>query len=167
MGQPEAPDIALGRAIVARVAPEELPYFDETAASLSGRPLRQARRRPKDDPLAFGGAAELVVTSIACGVAFEVVKMMGETLGGSLAGRFRRLVGRRRARREEAEAEGPGERRPTPPEEQGPALTEERIAELGAAARRTAILLGLPPDRSDLLAAAVRDHLRAAGGPGA
>ncbi|WP_228983197.1 hypothetical protein [Streptomyces sp. DH12] len=199
-----AAETALARAVVARVAPEELPYFEETAEVLVGRGGRRARRGPQDDPLAFGGAAELVVTSIACGVAFEVVKMMGESVGSGLTGRFRQLVARRRARRdatadgtaEDGTAEGgaaeggaadtgagtavagsppqpaAGTRGPIagPP---GPAggpvllgeapLSEERIAELGAAARRTAILLGLPPDRSDLLAAAVRDHLRTGG----
>jgi hypothetical protein len=154
--QPEAADLALGRAIVARIAPEELPYFDETAASLSKRPGRRARRRPEDDPLAFGGAAELVVTSIACGVATEVVKMMGETVGSGLVARLRRLL-----------THGRGED-PTAPdaEQRPPDLTEERIAELGAAAGRTAVLLGLPPDRSELLVEAVRDQLRAADRPG-
>ncbi|MFF9208386.1 MULTISPECIES: hypothetical protein [unclassified Streptomyces] len=156
MEQAEAADLALGRAIVARIAPEELPYFDDTAASLPKRPGRRDRRRREDDPLAFGGVAELVVTSIACGVATEVVKMMGETVGSGLVARIRRRLGR-----------GRGEESATPEAEERPApLTEERIAELGAAASRTAVLLGLPPDRSELLAEAVRDHLREAGGPG-
>ncbi|POX56314.1 hypothetical protein C3489_06235 [Streptomyces sp. Ru71] len=156
MEQPEAADLALGRAIVARIAPEELPYFDETAASLPKRPGRRARRRVEDDPLAFGGAAELIVTSIACGVATEVVKMMGETVGSGLVARLRRLLTR-----------GRGEEQTAPDaEQQRPALTEERIAELGAAAGRKAVLLGLPPDRAELLAEAVRDQLRAADRPG-
>ncbi|MFF9815257.1 hypothetical protein [Streptomyces sp. NPDC014006] len=156
MEQAEAADLALGRAIVARIAPEELPYFDETAASLPKRPGRRARRRREDDPLAFGGAAELVVTSIACGVATEVVKMMGETVGSGLVARLRRLLTRGRG----GEPTGPDAEQPLP------ALTEERIAELGAAAGRTAVLLGLPPERSELLAEAVRDQLRAADRPG-
>ncbi|MFJ2132616.1 hypothetical protein ACIP4W_32715 [Streptomyces sp. NPDC088846] len=156
MEQPEAADLALGRAIVARIAPEELPYFDETVASLPKHPGRRARRRPGDDPLAFGGAAELVVTSIACGVATEVVKMMGETVGSGLVARLRRLL--TRGRGEDPAAPDTGQR--------PPALTEERIAELGVAAGRTAVLLGLPPDRSELLAEAVRDQLRAADRPG-
>ncbi|MFJ1677341.1 hypothetical protein ACIODT_20445 [Streptomyces sp. NPDC088251] len=156
MEQPEAADLALGRAIVARIAPEELPYFDETVASLPKHPGRRARRRPGDDPLAFGGAAELVVTSIACGVATEVVKMMGETVGSGLVARLRRLL--TRGRGEDPAAPDAGQR--------PPALTEERIAELGVAAGRTAVLLGLPPDRSELLAEAVRDQLRAADRPG-
>ncbi|MFJ1844018.1 hypothetical protein [Streptomyces sp. NPDC088146] len=156
MEQPEAADLALGRAIVARIAPEELPYFDETVASLPKHPGRRARRRPGDDPLAFGGAAELVVTSIACGVATEVVKMMGETVGSGLVVRLRRLL--TRGRGEDPAAPDAGQR--------PPALTEERIAELGVAAGRTAVLLGLPPDRSELLAEAVRDQLRAADRPG-
>ncbi|MER6106425.1 hypothetical protein ABT115_30180 [Streptomyces sp. NPDC001832] len=156
MEQPEAADRALGRAIVARIAPEELPYFDETVASLPKHPGRRARRRPADDPLAFGGAAELVVTSIACGVATEVVKMMGETVGSGLVARLRRLLTRGRG----------GD--PVTPDagQRPPALNEERIAELGAAAGRSAVLLGLPPDRSELLAEAVRDQLRAADRPG-
>ncbi|MEU9619364.1 hypothetical protein [Streptomyces sp. NPDC048155] len=156
MEQAEAADLALGRAIVARIAPEELPYFDETVASLPKHPGRRARRRPGDDPLAFGGAAELVVTSIACGVATEVVKMMGETVGSGLVARLRRLL--TRGRGEDPAAPDAGQR--------PPALTEERIAELGVAAGRTAVLLGLPPDRSELLAEAVRDQLRAADRPG-
>ncbi|MFF2960292.1 hypothetical protein ACFVT1_15590 [Streptomyces sp. NPDC057963] len=156
MEQPEAADLALGRAIVARIAPEELPYFDETVASLPKHPGRRARRRRRDDPLAFGGAAELVVTSIACGVATEVVKMMGETVGSGLVARLRRLL--TRGRGEDPAAPDAGQR--------PPALTEERITELGVAAGRTAVLLGLPPDRSELLAEAVRDQLRAADRPG-
>ncbi|MFJ3159598.1 hypothetical protein [Streptomyces kanasensis] len=194
-----AAETALARAVVARIAPEELPYFEETAEVLVGRGGRRARRGPQDDPLAFGGAAELVVTSIACGVAFEVVKMMGESVGSGLTGRFRQLVARRRARRAappdgtapDGTADGTPDAAADPAADPaagtavaggapgpaggpvGPAggpvllgeapLSEERIAELGAAARRTAILLGLPPDRSDLLAAAVRDHLRTGG----
>ncbi|MFF8385275.1 hypothetical protein ACF053_16740 [Streptomyces kanasensis] len=173
-----AAETALARAVVARIAPEELPYFEETAEVLVGRGGRRARRGPQDDPLAFGGAAELVVTSIACGVAFEVVKMMGESVGSGLTGRFRQLVARRRARRaappDGTAPDGTADGTPDPAGGPvGPAggpvllgeapLSEERIAELGAAARRTAILLGLPPDRSDLLAAAVRDHLRTGG----
>ncbi|MEV7595661.1 hypothetical protein AB0O42_35920, partial [Streptomyces sp. NPDC089922] len=108
------------------------------------------------DPLAFGGAAELVVTSIACGVATEVVKTMGASVGSGLVARLRRLLPRRRSA-------------PVAPDPGGhtspPALTEERIADLGAAAGRSAVLLGLPPDRSELLAEVVRDHLRAAHRP--
>ncbi|MCX5148820.1 hypothetical protein OHB36_18905 [Streptomyces sp. NBC_00320] len=149
----QAPDNALARAIVARVAPGELPFFEETVASLDGKGRRgRAGTRRKDDPLAFGGAAELVVTSIACGVAYEVAKAMGEDIGQSLGDRVRRLFGRRDP-----------SRAPAPADEAVPALPEHRIAELGAVARRTALLLGLPPDRSDLLAAAVADHLRASG----
>ncbi|KUH37520.1 MULTISPECIES: hypothetical protein [Streptomyces] len=191
-----AAETALARAVVARIAPEELPYFEETAEVLVGRGGRRARRGPQDDPLAFGGAAELVVTSIACGVAFEVVKMMGESVGSGLTGRFRQLVARRRARRaappDGTAADGTAPDGTLDPASDpaagtavvggapgpaggpaGPAggpvllgeapLSEERIAELGEAARRTAIILGLPPDRSDLLAAAVRDHLRTGG----
>jgi hypothetical protein len=85
-----------------------------------------------------------------------VVKMMGETVGSGLVARLRRLLPR-----------GRGED-PTAPdaEQRPPDLTEERIAELGAAAGRTAVLLGLPPDRSELLVEAVRDQLRAADRPG-
>ncbi|MFV5998108.1 hypothetical protein ACNPQM_38480 [Streptomyces sp. NPDC056231] len=159
MEQPEAADLALGRAIVARIAPEELPYFDETAASLPRRARRHGGRRPKEDPLAFGGAAELVVTGIACGVATEVLKMMSETVGSGLVARLRRLLTRSRSA-DPAAPDPVGQASP-------PALTEERIAELGAAAGRSAVLLGLPPDRSELLAEAVRDHLRAADRPSA
>ncbi|MFF4117716.1 hypothetical protein [Streptomyces sp. NPDC001714] len=159
MEQPEAADLALGRAIVARIAPEELPYFEETAASLPRGTRSRGRRGPKEDPLAFGGAAELVVTSIACGVATEVVKTMGATVGSGLVARLRRLLTRGRSA-DPAEPDPGGQASP-------PALTEERIAELGAAAGRSAVLLGLPPDRSELLAEAVRDHLRAADRPSA
>ncbi|MFD7017346.1 MULTISPECIES: hypothetical protein [unclassified Streptomyces] len=159
MEQPEAADLALGRAIVARIAPEELPYFDETAASLPRRTRRRGGRRPKEDPLAFGGAAELVVTSIACGVATEVVKTMGASVGSGLVARLRRLLPRSRSA--EPVAPDPGGQTSLP------ALTEERIADLGAAAGRSAVLLGLPPDRSELLAEVVRDHLRAAHRPSA
>ncbi|MEU1286813.1 hypothetical protein [Kitasatospora sp. NPDC005856] len=150
MEQGEAAHLALGRAIVARVAPEELPYFDETVASLPRGGLRRGRRGPQEDPLAFGGLAEVVVTGIAYGVAAEVLKMMGETAGRGLIARVRRLFGRRQA-----------------VEPVAPALSEDRITELAAAAGRSAVLLGLPPDRSELLAAAVRDHLRTADRPDA
>jgi hypothetical protein len=139
-------EIALARTIVRQVAPQELPLFAETVESLSGG---GRRTHPKDDPLGFAGpgTVEIVLTGIACGAAHEVVKAMAEGVGEGLMARWRRFR--------------PGRKKRVDVDPQAlPALTEERIAELGGVARRTAILLGLPPDKSDLLAAAVTDHLK-------
>jgi hypothetical protein len=133
---------AMARRIVAQVAPEEMEFFDETVEVLPLADAGRAARRRGDDPLAFGvvESAAVVVTGIACGAAHEVVKAMAEDLGAGLAGRLRRLG-----------------RRPAGP----PAvLPEERVTELREVAQRTAVLLGLPADRAELLGQAVADHLR-------
>ncbi|MFJ5550679.1 hypothetical protein [Streptomyces sp. NPDC093225] len=193
---PEAPDLRLARVIVARLAPQELPLFELTAQSLVGDGGRRVGRgsggrgRAKDDPLAFGGVAEVVVTGVACGVAVEVVKAMSQDLGAGLVVRLRRRLARRRAVRAGGRSEGLREGSPVRAEGtvertsagEGAAdpaagggrvpgevvagsgvLSEERIAELRDVARRSAVLLGLPEDRSELLAAVVAEHLRGAG----
>ncbi|WP_030199271.1 hypothetical protein [Streptomyces sp. NRRL S-87] len=195
----EAPDLQLARVIVARLAPQELPLFELTARSLVGDGGRRVGRgsggrgRVKDDPLAFGGVAEVVVTGVACGVAVEVVKAMSQDLGAGLVVRLRRRLARRRAGRAGGRGEGAreglalravgaegavertsagegaavpaagGERVPGGAVAGSGVLSEERIAELRDVARRSAVLLGLPEDRSELLAAVVAEHLRGAG----
>ncbi|TDC61942.1 hypothetical protein, partial [Streptomyces hainanensis] len=99
----ESAGLALARELVARLAPDELPLFDET---VTAAPRGARSRRQRDDPLGFGAveAAAVLFTTIACGVASEVVKALAEDAGQRAAGRTRRLL--RRLRRE---------RRPAPP----------------------------------------------------
>jgi hypothetical protein len=51
---PEGPDLGwlLGKALVAKYAPVELPIYDDVAGSLS--PPGQRKSRPSEHPLAFG-----------------------------------------------------------------------------------------------------------------
>lgn len=135
---------ALARRIVTEVAPAELEFFQETTEALSLRDLDHLGRRRGDDPLAFGlvESAGVVITGIACGAAHEVVKAMAEDAGSGAVGALKRLTGRRRRVAVPAE------------------LSEERIAELCGVAARTAVLLGLPQENSDLLSQAVAQHLR-------
>lgn len=156
---------AMTRWIVTELAPEELEFFQDTVEVLPLAPLRRMRRRlrrRRSGPLAFGlvESAAVVVTGIAAGAAHEVVKTMAEGAGEGMVGRLRRRLQRRRARADGTAGAPAGTRTEVLTE----ALTDERIAELGRVAARTAVLLGMPEGRSALLARAVADHLRNGGG---
>ncbi|WP_314175713.1 hypothetical protein [Streptomyces winkii] len=161
--------LALARHLVGRFAPEELELFEETAASTSGRSARRGRRR--DDPLGFGvvEAGAVLFTSVACGVATEVVKNLAQETGEATAGRLRRWFRSRRRRPAGRSDELPDAgaragtevgsgRRTEPPDPR----TLREIRELTV---RRAVLLGLPPERAELLADSVTEYLTGPAAP--
>jgi hypothetical protein len=71
----------LGRRIVTKLAPDEMPLFDHTWRALGRRPGRRSRRR--EEPLGFGlpDAGEAIVTAVASGVALAVVEDLSKDFG--------------------------------------------------------------------------------------
>ncbi|MFD6230534.1 hypothetical protein ACFWFZ_27280 [Streptomyces sp. NPDC060232] len=144
----------MARYLVARLAPDELALFDETAAAVPRRGRRKHRRR--DDPLGFGvaDAAAVLFTTVACGVASEVAKSLAEDAGRRVADRTRGWLRRLR----------PGQRQGALADEAAgedlAPLSEDTLAGVRGLAHRRAVLLGLPQDRAELLAEAVVAYLR-------
>ncbi|MFF0107984.1 hypothetical protein [Streptomyces hirsutus] len=154
-GKIEPTEVAMARHLVACLAPGELALFDETVAAA---PRGGQVKRRRDDPLGFGAveAAAVVFTTVACGVATEVVKCLAEDAGRQAADRTKGWLRRlRRARQSTSPAD----------EDAGAgaavaSLPSEVLADLRGVARRRALLLGLPEDRAELLADTVVVYLR-------
>lgn len=144
--------LAMARHLVEHMAPGELPLFEETAAALRRERRAKARR---EDPLGFGvmETSSVLLTAVAYGVTQEVVKRLAENAGRQTVTGLRGwLRGRRRGN---ATTEpGPDGTEPMA------ALPPRLLAEVEGIAQRRAVLLGLPPDRADLLAEAVVGYLR-------
>ncbi|GHJ34787.1 hypothetical protein [Streptomyces sp. TS71-3] len=149
-----AAELDLARHLVARLAPEELPLFEETAAAVA-RGGRGGRRR--DDPLGFGAvdAATVLFTGVAYGVATEVFKDLVQAAGQRATGRALGWLRRLRRPRPQAapDAGNPYESVLTP-------LPPDVLEDVHGTARRRAILLGLPEDRAGVLADTVVAYLR-------
>jgi hypothetical protein len=75
----------LGRPLVAELAPEELPLFDQTWRALGRHPERRGRRR--EEPLGFGlpEAGEVLVTAMVSGVVMTVLQDLGKSLESTSA----------------------------------------------------------------------------------
>jgi hypothetical protein len=143
----------MARYVVTRLAPHELVLFDETVA-VAPRGGRVKRRH--DDPLGFGAAeaAAVLFTTVACGVASEVVKSLAEEAGSQAAARTKGWLRRLRRRREPVpQADGDPGAAVAP-------LPSDMLADMHGVARRRAVLLGLPEDRADLLADTLVEYLR-------
>ncbi|WP_369382920.1 hypothetical protein [Streptomyces sp. cg36] len=156
----------MARHAVGRLAPEELDLFDETARAALEHGAD--RRRRHDDPLGFGAdeASAVLVTTVAVGVAQDVLKSLAQQAGASLSGRLTAwFAGRRRSRAANADGDPEDGARPggraadTAPQP----LTAEQLDGVRGVAQRRAVLLGLSEDRAGLLADAVVEFL---GGPG-
>ncbi len=137
----------LGRRVIAVIAPQELPLFDETWRALGGR-SRRARRR--EEPLGFGlpEAGDVLVTAVASGVITTVLQDLGKDAGSRLA-RLARL----RLRRRPALT---GQPDPLPP---------QRLAEIRKIAHAKARKLGLNERRASALADAVVSELATSPSP--
>ncbi|MFI6934217.1 hypothetical protein [Streptomyces sp. NPDC050287] len=152
-GRTEPTELAMARYLVARLAPGELALFDETVAAA---PRGGQVKRRRDDPLGFGAveSAAVVFTTVACGVATEVVKSLAEDAGRQAADRTKGWLRRLRPARQST----------SPADEDAGAaaasLPSEVLADLRGVARRRALLLGLPEDRAELLADTVVAYLR-------
>ncbi|MFD0119606.1 hypothetical protein ACFVZL_40400 [Streptomyces sp. NPDC058320] len=133
----------LGRRVVARLAPDELPLFDDTWQVVGGRPRRRGRRQ---EPLGLGlpGVDEVLVTAVASGVVTAVVNDLGKDLGSRSA----RLLGRLRLRRRVREVPSPL-----------PVLPPRRLRQIRAIAYRKARRLGMPAADANALADALISEL--------
>ncbi|MCP2256419.1 hypothetical protein LX15_000102 [Streptoalloteichus tenebrarius] len=143
----------LARAVVEKVAPEELPFFAATCeAYFSGR--RSARNR--EDVLGFGlGEVVTLVGPVALALATSTVHHLAGEAGRSVAARGLSAFRRWRRRRS---AEPPREEVAELPE-----LSPAQEAELRVVLERRARELGVEPERVDevvtaLLSAFKRDE---------
>ncbi|MBO3681644.1 hypothetical protein AB0M05_38715 [Streptomyces violaceusniger] len=137
------PVVDLGRRVVARLAPDELPLFDQTWQAVGERPRRRVSRQ---EPLGFGlpGADEVLVTAVASGVVTAVVSDLGKDLGSWSA----RLLGRLRLRRRVRAVPSPL-----------PVLPPRRLRQIRAIAFRKARKLGMPVADANALADALISEL--------
>lgn len=129
----------LGRHLVAELAPEELPLFDETWRALGRHPERRGRRR--EEPLGFGlpEAGEVLVTAVVSGVVMTVLQDLGKSLGSTSA---RALAALRRQ---------PGRAVP----DRLPPLSAERLRDIRESAFQEARRLGLREAKASVLADAL------------
>ena len=145
----------LARAVVERVAPEELALFEETEADYFRDPGVVLRAGRRDEAVGFGldlalltpyvlvvGAA--VVHFLAAVVSDAVVGVAGDELKPVIAGRVRRLL-----RRDDPAAAG---RRESGPQDRAPGVTVEQARQVRRVALEQATRSGLDPDRATLLA---------------
>ncbi|MGW4161219.1 hypothetical protein [Streptomyces sp. NPDC004788] len=142
----------LARAAVARLAPDELALFEETAAAYfarpaAGRTARAGTGAPRTEPLGMGiEMAVDLVTGAALAVSAEVAHQLCTDAGRAVAERTRPWLSRLR-------------RRPAPPAEEPaeplPELDPAALARIHALALTRARTLGLPDDRAALLADAI------------
>ena len=143
----------MARHLVGHMAPEELDLFDETAAAIGQRSPRRGRHG--DDPLGFGlaEASGVLFTTIACGVAREVLETLAKDAGKTAAGKISSWLRIR-------------PRRPLHDSDTSPAapLPSAVLEDLRGVAQRRAVLLGLPPERADTLASSVVEYLASAAG---
>lgn len=133
----------LGRRIVTKLAPDEMPLFDQTWRALGRRPGRRSRRH--EEPLGLGlpEAGEVIVTAVASGVALEVVKDLSKDFGSWWVRMLARL--RRRPARVLPD--------PLPP------LPPTRLREIRAIAYSRARKLGMSEAKANALADAVVSEL--------
>jgi hypothetical protein len=147
----------MARHLVERMAPEDLELFEETAPLV----LRRARSdKRREDPLGFGLAevSAMLFTSIACGVARDVVKSLAEHAGEATAGRIGSWFRGRWRRRSRPEP------LVTADANAGAPLSPQLLDEVRGIAQRRAVLLGLPPDRAEILADSVVQYLKGPAG---
>ena len=135
--------IELGRRLVSKIAPGEMPLFDQTWQALGRHPGRRSRRR--EEPLGIGlpEAGQVIVTAVASGVALEVVKDLTKDFGSwsvRMLARFRRR---------------PAKVLPDPL----PPLPGTRLREIRAIAYRRARKLGMREANAIALADAVISEL--------
>jgi hypothetical protein len=145
----------LARAVVERVAPEELGLFEETEADYFRDPGLVLRAGRRDEAVGFGldlalltpyvlvaGAAVVhFLTDVVSGVVADEV---GDELKPVIAGRVRRL-----RRRDDPAAAG---RREPGPQDRVPGVTVEQAREVRRVALREAMQSGLDDEKAALLA---------------
>jgi hypothetical protein len=145
----------LGRAVVRRVAPEELELFAETEADYFRDPGLTLRGGHRDEAVGFG--LDLVLLTpyvLAAGAAVLrylgaiVSDIVGDELRDELkpviAGRVRRLL-----RRDDPAA---ADRRESEAQDQAPGVTVEQAREVRRIALRQAMRSGLEEEKAALLA---------------
>jgi hypothetical protein len=145
----------LARAVIGRVAPEELALFEETEADYFRDPGVVFKAGRRDEAVGFGldlalltpyvlvvGAA--VVHFLAAVVSDAVVGVAGDELKPVIAGRVRRLL--RRDDPAPADRPGPGEH------ERAPGVTVEQARQVRQVALRQALQSGLDDEKAALLA---------------
>jgi hypothetical protein len=155
----DAQVLAMARHLVERMAPEDLELFEETAPLVLRRAPSDKRR---EDPLGFGlvDVSAMLFTSIACGVARDVLKSLAEQAGEATAGWIGSWFRGRWRRRSQPQPIVAADAIAVTP------LSLELLAEVRGIAQRRAVLLGLPPDRAEILADSVVQYLdRPAGRP--
>ncbi len=148
----DAQALALARHLVERMAPEDLDLFEETAPLVLRRAPSDKRR---EDPLGFGvvEVSAMLFTSVACGVARDVLKSLAEQAGEAAAGRIGSWVRGRWRRRSRSEPMVSADANAAT------AISPQLLAEVRGIAQRRAVLLGLAPDRAEVLADSVVQYL--------
>lgn len=158
--------VDMARYLVQRMAPDELELFEETASVVIRRAPRGGRRG--DDPLGFGvvEASGMLFTTVACGVAREVLESLAKEAGHAAAGRIRSWFRSRRSApaTQSTGQETDGSATARPDRSATAALSPGLLAEVRGLAQHRAELLGLPPDRAEMLAESVVGYLSAAPG---
>ena len=145
----------LARAVVRRVAPDELALFAETEADYSRDPGLALRPRSRDEALGFGLDLALltpyvlvvgtaVVHFLAMVVSDAVRDQARDELKPVIAGRIRRLLRR----------DGPAaaDRRETDEHDRAPGVTAEQARAVRQVALQQAIRSGLDDEKAALLA---------------
>ncbi len=157
--------VDMARYLVERMAPDELELFEETAAVVIRRAPRGGRRG--DDPLGFGvvEVSGMLFTTVACGVAREVLESLAKEAGHAAAGRIRsRFRFRRTPATQSTDRETDGSATARSGRIAAGALSPGLLDEVRGLAQHRAELLGLPPDRAEMLAESVVGYLSAAPG---
>ncbi|MGW4126142.1 hypothetical protein [Nocardia sp. NPDC004711] len=131
----------LGRKVVTRIAPDELPLFDVTWQALGRNPGRRSKSR--EEPLGLGlpEVSDLLVTAVVSGVVTAVI----DDLNGGISRWTRRFFARKRNRSTN-----------TPGNSSSPNYREELIRD---SARSKAIELGMSEAKADALVDALISEL--------
>jgi hypothetical protein len=141
------PVTELARAVVAQVAPGELPLFGAMSRAYAADPSRARPRRGGDEALGFGLAeAASLLTPAALAAAGQVARYLADDLGKALANTAGEAIGKRIARLFRRE---PG----------APSLTQAQISRVRAIALEVARAENLTEPRASLLADALVGHL--------
>jgi hypothetical protein len=150
--------LAATRAVIADIAPQELPLVTPISTAFFADPDGTLRRRAsKDEPLGFGvpGEAAPLLTPIAFAVVTEVIKFLAEQVRTSVEAEAPGLIDDlvkslfKKLRRTEVTA-GESVRADTTARQ--PTLTRQQLAQVREIALQKARALGLTSRKAELLA---------------
>jgi hypothetical protein len=157
----------MARYLVQRMAPTEPELFEEAAPVV----VRTAEQDGPPGLPAPGStvveASGMLLTTIAYGVAREVLECLAKQAGQAAVGRITswfRILRRRTSATRAAGSTTEGLAEARPDRATAPALSPGVLDEVCGLAQRRAQLLGLPPDRAELLAESVVGYLSTAPG---